>query len=202
MMRTKLRKKIILQVPFHHQLDPTTGLPPKFRKNGCAIVCLKMVLEYIFEREYNISNLYEAAETSGGRNAKGDWTHAAEVRVLTHYKLVSWRRNWNLAKADSRYFKESEDYNADQLEALEDQNRAAALPAILTSIKKGYPVIVSVKKHFAQENKRHQVVVIGFDEDHLYINDPIAKDPANHPMKVPKGDFTKAFNYQAIFVSR
>lgn len=201
-MRALSRKKIILQVPYYHQLDPATGLLPQFRNNGCAIVCLKMVLEYILEREFNISTLYEAAEASGGRNPKGDWTHAAEVRVLKHYQLVAWRRNWNLAKADIRYFKTKENYNAGQLQALEQQNQNAALLAILTSLMSGFPVIASVKKHFAREGKRHQVVIIGFDEDHLYINDPIAKDPANHPLVATQAEFLQGFNYQAIFVSR
>lgn len=197
-----IRKKIILDVPYYHQLDPATGLSPKDRSNGCAIVCMKMVLEYCAQEQIDIVELYQMTEKLGGRNKKGDWTHAAQVRVLKGQGLIAWRRNWNMARADVAYFTNNEDYDSDQLSALERQNQTGAMVAILDSIKKGYPVIVSVKKYFQYEDKRHQVVIIGFDDDHLYINDPIAKDPANHPMKVTKDYFLEAFNYQAIFISR
>lgn len=201
-MRTLLRKKIILQVPYYNQLDPSTGLPPKFRNNGCAIVCMKMVLEYLFGREFDINLLQKEVEKAGGRDAKGNWTHAAEVNVLKQHDLLAWRRNWNLTKADEAYLKTKESYDSRQLEAMENQNRSSALLSLQESIKLGYPVIASVKKHFQHEGKRHQVVIVGFDEGNVYINDPIAKDPKNHPMKVKTSVFLKNFNYQAIFISR
>lgn len=197
-----LRKKIILKVPYYHQLDPATGLPPQFRKNGCAIVCVKMVLEYSFGRQFEINNLYEEAKKAGGRNDNGDWTHAAQVRVLKQHQLLAWRRNWNLSAADRKYFTAVENYDEAQLEAVEKQNQNAAILAILNSIQAGNPVIVSVKKHFRYKNKRHQVLVIGFDEENLYINDPIAQDPNDHPMKINRQYLIDNFNYQAIFTSK
>ncbi len=57
----------------------------------------------------------------------------------------------------------------------------------------GQPVLVPVQTgelpHWT-ENTAHAVVVVGMDEDSVYINDPAA---ATAPIQVPRGDFDLAW---------
>ena len=60
-------------------------------------------------------------------------------------------------------------------------------------LNQGMPVIVFVRTGelpYWTYQTDHAVVVVGFDEDHVYVNDP---DRSDAPIRVPAGDFELAW---------
>ncbi|MCB0111712.1 MAG: C39 family peptidase [Caldilineaceae bacterium] len=68
------------------------------------------------------------------------------------------------------------------------------LPEIYDLLCHGWPCIVGVQTqelpHWNKVNTQHAVVVVGMDQDHVYLNDP--EFPAV-PIQTPLGDFDLAW---------
>jgi ABC-type bacteriocin/lantibiotic exporter with double-glycine peptidase domain len=69
------------------------------------------------------------------------------------------------------------------------------LNGLKAMVQQGRPVIVFVKTgellHWAYSTD-HALVVVGYDDDYLYVNDP-DRDETETPLAVPRGDFELAW---------
>ena len=69
------------------------------------------------------------------------------------------------------------------------------LKGLETMVQQNRPVIVFVRTGelpYWTYSTDHALVVVGYDEDYLYVNDP-DRDEAEIPLAVPRGDFELAW---------
>ena len=136
-----------------------------------------------------------------------DWWPPGQVRVLTSYGLVAWRRNWTAPSQDPMFFEENEGYDAAQMSAvkyqisLEADRRSLADKFLLSlhdSLELGNPVIVSVKSGFSENKENHQVVISGYqaEDRSFFVHDPVRQ---TGPTKVSEHYLLEYVNYWAIF---
>lgn len=201
---TMNNSQVFWPVPHYCQFDPRLGLPKSEQAVSCAIVAMKMVIDFWQTEPIDTRELRDLVTDCGGRSTTGDWRHAAEVKAFTKLGFISWRRNWNLARRDYDYFVDEEDYSRDQVELLQFQNYGEALPSLTQSLNLGLPAIVSVKKNFEAGNPNHQIILRGYDfrktKKYFYFLDPYLNDEdqdETDPIDLVK--FLQYFNYQAIF---
>lgn len=200
----------LLDVPFYNQLDKANGLDSYWGERSCALLAIKMVMDYWRHLDgkepVNLSKLFEELKNDGGLDENQNWKHAALVKAARRYGFISWRRGWMLSKDGKAAFR-AEGADDKTLLKIDIQHRREALPTIVEEIEKGHPVIVSVAKEFAEVNRPHIVVLTGIRrrDDGTYqgffYNDPYS--PTRNDRKdryVPLAKFVEKWRSQAIFI--
>lgn len=182
-----------LDIPFFSQLDNT--VPENIQRSVCAIACVKMLCDW---KNSNTSfiDLYKEAEIIGGREVSG-WNHETIVRLLRNHNLLAYRQEFightiNLQTLEVEPSKHSKDFEDKGIEKIKKE------------ISENKPVIVSVFAGFSQDAKNkksinmvnHIVLITGFDEDSLFVHDPIFDTST----KVSWEHFLKFWRRLAIFV--
>ena len=96
----------------------------------------------------------------------------------------------------------------DQVSEFESEMVNFGLKKNVASLENGFPVIVSVLRHFNEIGTMHSVLVVGFEKDEkgitgLYFNDPDTSiDQENKPVFVNLEVFTRAWRQLAIFIEK
>ncbi|MDQ5943970.1 MAG: hypothetical protein QG658_36 [Patescibacteria group bacterium] len=176
-------------------------------RQRCGLACLEMIIESQLGHHVQASEIFRRAESYGAINDHNDWWHPGQVRVLTSYGLVAWRRNWTAPSQDPEFFEENEGYDTAQMSAvkyqisLEADRRSLADKFLLSlhdSLELGNPVIVSVKSGFSDNKENHQVVISGYRaEDRMFfVHDPVQQ---SGPTVVPEHYLVEYANYWALF---
>ncbi len=201
---------IILHVPFYSQLDDAHKLGDYWKTRSCGILALKMVVDYWRHKQglepIPAADLLAEGDVMGGRNDEG-WLHSTIVMVARHYGFIAWRRGWMLSSDGLRRFS-AEGARDRTLGIVDDQQRKEAFPTLVDSIERGYPVIVSVARNFAEVDKPHMIVLTGIrrtnekgDYHGFFYNDPYS--PTRNERKdryVSLAHFTDKWRWQGIFV--
>ena len=158
-----------LEIPFYSQLNDE--IPVEKQRQLCGICCVKMILDfYEPEIKHEIQDLIREAELIEAYDAKQDmWSHEGLVRIMRNHGVLAYNQEFRSVKVD-----------LDSGEFLENENQKDLLQKgiekIIFRIKKGYPVIASVKANFGENIDNHLIVIKGFkkeDEISLIINDPL-----------------------------
>jgi len=123
-----------LDVPYHSQF--TDIQDSYWMLRGCAIVCLKMVLEY-YGKDLPIMDLIDRGNANGGYGKSG-WFHDALINLAEENGVSAWRK-----------------------EAI---NNIDGINELVESLRERNPVIVSGTKRFMEQTKFHQIVLTGFEE--------------------------------------
>jgi len=176
-------------------------------RQRCGLACLEMIIESQLGHHVQAAEIFRRAESYGAVNEHNDWWHPGQVRVLTSYGLVAWRRNWTAPSQDPMFFEENEGYDAAQMSAvkyqisLEADRRSLADKFLLSlhdSLELGNPVIVSVKSGFSENKENHQVVISGYqaEDRSFFVHDPVRQ---TGPTKVSEHYLLEYVNYWAIF---
>lgn len=141
-----------LNVPYFSQfLDVKDN---RWMPRACAIVCLKMVLEYYGKKDATIDSLIE------------------EGLRIADYTPVGWRHDVLVKLA------EAHGLSAHREEGLKDHN---GIQKVIDALKRGEPVIISAVKSILGQTKFHMVVVTGIEEEGrevvgFYYHDPESLD--------------------------
>lgn len=159
-----------LDVPFYSQLD--TLIPQDLQRISCALICIKMVMEYK-NVKLSFDEIYKEACAIGGKESVG-WNHETLVRLLRNHGILAYRQEFYAQKKD---IKTLQVFPSEFLEKFIEEG----IKKIKESIDKNNPVLVSVVAGFSQDfqqkkslNSGHHVVLItGYSEDMLFCNDPI-----------------------------
>ena len=68
------------------------------------------------------------------------------------------------------------------------------LKQLQNAIDRGSPIIVSIEMHDPGD---HAVVIVGYDDDHIYVNDPVVL----HPDRIRKDRFKSIWSADGLVVS-
>ncbi|MFA6939029.1 MAG: C39 family peptidase [Candidatus Paceibacterota bacterium] len=187
-----------LDIPFYSQYSEE--IENIWQTKVCAIVCVKMVLDYfgiktetrdLVKEGLLISKELEKRDrVHDGYTEQYGWGHELLVILLRNNNIPSYRQEFK---------------NLDHSENL----LGFGINKIISNIKAGLPVLVSLAKDINNpRTSGHMVVVSGIEEcgdviKGLYINDPEAKSDADGKNKfVNISDFKKSWKKLAIFVEK
>jgi uncharacterized protein YvpB len=179
-----------LQVPFFAQHEIV--------ENGeghlsCGIVCVKMVIDFFNKDNSEIHDLIKEAVIVGGKESAG-WKHETLVRVLRNHGILAYGQEFKSHKINlEKEFGESDKKQTDEFVKL-------GIQKIKNSIDFEFPVIVSVKPQFNGNPENHIVLIVGYDEENFYINDPQRKGQEKDPMPVSIEKFKEFWKGLTIFV--
>lgn len=201
----------LLDVPFYNQLDEKNGLDPYWAERSCALLTLKMVMDYWLLKAggslVNLNQIFDETKADNGLDDKVNWRHAAIVRTARKHGFLAWRRGWMLSHPGREAFR-AEGADSPTLMRIDLQHRREALPTLVEELENGFPVIVSVGKNFDEVEKPHMVVLTGLrrrDEGGAYqgffYNDPFS--PTKNDRKdryVSIARFVEKWRSQAIFI--
>lgn len=176
-------------------------------RQRCGLACLEMIIEYQLGQHVPAAEIFKRSESYEAINEHNDWWHPGQVRVLTSYGLVAWRRNWTAPSQDTTFFEENEGYSVAQMSAVQYQigleaDRRSLIDKFLLSLhdalELGNPVIVSVKSGFSDNRENHQVVIAGYRsvERAFLVHDPVQ---SAGPSVVDEHYLAEYANYWAIF---
>lgn len=163
-------KAAVLPVPFYSQFTDISV--PAWRKVGCGIASLAMLIDYYRDEPgFSVDALLAAGIESGAYNDTAGWSHAGLIKLAEAYQL----------RGESH--------------SLSELSPTAALAKLTTVLEDG-PVMVSVHYTFEPTNPiPHLVVVNKVDTDRVYYNDPA--EPAGNN-SIPTTKFLAAWKQRYI----
>ncbi len=137
-------------VPFYSQFADISS--PSWKKVGCGITSLAMVLDYYQTEPVSVNELLKQGLKAGAYSNASGWSYSG---------LISVAKKHGLEGTTSDFGKSS---------------MATALKEITKSLEGG-PVIASIHYKFDPKNPiPHLVVINGISNGNIYYNDPAAKD--------------------------
>jgi uncharacterized protein YvpB len=183
--------KVQLEVPFWSQKHNVDN--EDYINNSCGIVCVKMILGFAGKESGDVDELIKEGHIVGGKSEAG-WNHETLLRLLRNHGVLAYRQEFISHTVDL----EKEKGEEDQKETL--TFRENGIEKIKGSIDYGYPVMVSVKPGFGENKGDHLVLVVGYDDENFYINDPQRKGYEKDPISVPLDKFKEFWKGLTIFV--
>jgi len=188
---------MILDVPYYSQRKDV--LDNNWKSNSCGIVCVKMVLDFYKKDTPKVDDLITEGVSMGGHDKKYGWNHDALTNILRNYGLPCFRQEFKSKTFD---FKNSIFNEGQHEEELIDKG----IDKIEKVLIEANPIIVSVAKHFKEEDKFHLVVLTGLELEEgvikgFYYNEPDSEaEKEGKNLFVPMHIFRKYWRKMAIFV--
>jgi len=181
--------KVKLEVPFYSQKEIVTNGESD---GSCGIVCVKMILDFA-EKDNDIQSLLKEGYVVGGKKEEG-WNHEALIRVLRNHEVLAFGQEF--ISHDVDFDSNNGTENIEQTKKFFD----LGIEKIKGSIDYGYPVISSVKPGFGENGNSHLILVIGYDEENFYLNDPQLNSDQEVPLVVSIERFKEYWKGLTIFV--
>jgi uncharacterized protein YvpB len=186
-----------LDIPFYNQLSDM--VPKEYQRQACAIISLKMLIEYFGQKIDFLDLQNEGLFIKGKENA--GWNHEAIVRILRNHGILAYRQEF-LAHIINLENKTSSISNYTSLFI---QN---GIEKIKTNINNELPVLASFVSGFSQDLDKkisfnlehHMVLISGFDEKGFFINDPLI--PNGKDFFIDFEHFIKYWRKFCIFVEK
>lgn len=189
--KNKLNNMKKLNVPFYAQREIVSD---DEKDGACGIVCVKMILDFFFDTEFDVHDLLKEGYIVGGKSNK-EWNHETLVRVLRNHGIQSYRQEF--ISHDVLDFDLSRgELNQERTEQFID----FGIYKIKKSIDEGNPVMVSVKPGFGMNESSHIVLIVGYDDSNFYFNDSQRLSTNEHPLQFSIEDFKTYWKNFAIFV--
>ncbi len=189
-----MNKKLL--VKFVPQSD--SSVPEDWRERSCAIVCLKMCLDFYGKNNSvdmpSASDLLtEALAMSGGLyNPQNGWKHDALVWLAHNHGVPAYKEEF---RSDTINIETGETTPSIWSDALRDEG----LKRIKKSLDNNVPVIVSFLPGFGSVSDSHMVVVVGHSDNGFLIHDPSNISP-KEGVEISGEEFLKYWRKYAIFI--
>lgn len=136
-------------VPFYSQFTDISA--PGWRKIGCGIASLAMLIDFYKPGEITVDGLLEEGIAANAYVSDAGWSHAGLIGLAKSYGL----------SGEAVY--------------MTDQSMSSAFSTLETALNEG-PVMVSVHYTFKPTNPiPHLVIVTGVEDGKVYYNDPAEK---------------------------
>ncbi len=161
----------IAMVPFFSQFTDITS--PQWKKVGCGVTSLAMVIDYYRTEPVSVDTLLKAGIAAKAYDYNAGWTYAGLIGLSKTYGLQG--QSYDLAKKGSKI----------------------AFESFKTYLSSG-PIIASVHYKFDPKSTiPHLVVINGIKDGMLTYNDPAAKDGNK---QISTADFLKAWKMRFIVI--
>lgn len=152
---------------------------PFWMLRGCGACAMKEVFEFYGEVVPDLLTLCKEAQETGGYDMENGWMHAHIVNKAVSYGLKAYRK-----------------------EGISD------VVEILSSLKDGKPVIVSVEKRVLEQTRFHIILLVGFEEHqgnvsqfYYHESESTNKEKGKY-RSCSKETFLQFFRGKAIFISK
>lgn len=184
-----------LEVPYKSQLSFEKGGPGERR--WCGIACLWMVLAYLLKE--NAPTVEELLEKYGREIEERGFLHQDFLKIARDYGLSGFRKSWwaqpgvQLLLGKFRLEGETEQ----EIDAWMETNIEESFGTIEKMVLGGIPVTASVTAEFSPSQSTHLIVIVGVEDNHLIIHDPLKKG-AN--FKISRQEFKKYWLRQAMII--
>lgn len=136
-------------VPFYSQFTDITA--PEWRKIGCGIASLAMLIDFYTDEDVNVDTLLHEGITANAYTGDAGWSHAGLIGLAKAHGL----------SGEAVY--------------MNDISMANAFSKLEEELKEG-PVMASVHYTFTPTNPiPHLVIITGVDNGEVHYNDPAEK---------------------------
>jgi hypothetical protein len=173
----------------------------EWKPKACLIVCVKMILDFLDNKEIPIDDLIKEGICIGAWDGKY-WKHDGVVRILRNHGIMAYPQEFKSVFVD---IKNSEMTQSKYADILFDKG----LKKIVSSIDNECPVIVSIRLFFKKENTHHGVVIIGYEKNNdgslkgFYYHDPEMNEvEEGKDLFVLIDDFKTGWKKLSIFVEK
>ena len=204
-------KDVLLDVNFYDQIGEAkiAGLNKEWADRACGIISLKMVLEYLAKEKISLKEIFKNLNGGKGYREGVGWILSDIVNFALSRDISSWRRKFYLNEEEKDLFRK-EGLDEKSIEKLDRQTEREGISSIIEAINDGYPVMVSIPKHFRKGESGHLIVVTGFRRIDagkmeivgLYINDPYPEDEEGKNIFIELNKFQESWNKRAIFFEK
>jgi uncharacterized protein YvpB len=182
--------KVQLEVPFWSQKHNVDN--EDYIDNACGIVCVKMILAFAERGARSVDDLIAEGHIVGGKSDAG-WNHETLVRLIRNHGVLAYRQEFKSHTVD-----------LEKKEGLDDEKvtedfRNLGIEKIKGAIEYGFPVIASVKPGFGENGGDHLVLIVGFNDDSFFINDPQRQGYEKDPIRVSFDKFLEYWKGLTIF---
>lgn len=189
--------KKILNVPYYSQRDVENK---EWKDRSCAIVCLKMILDYHLEVELpSVWDLIREGVMIDGVDENSDWKQDSIVMLLRNHGLSAYRQEFKSFEINIESGKGIPgEYSEKML--------TGGINKIVDNLNSDKPVLASVSKMFGDENIFHMVVLVGFEKDGngevkgFYYNDSDYEIEQGKALFVDIEIFKKHWRRLSIFI--
>lgn len=186
-----------LDIPFISQND--ASVPKEWRDRSCAIVCLKMSLDFYGSKHHieipTIGGLIDEGLAMRGEqyNTQIGWTHDAIAWLAHNHGVPAYKEEF---RSDAIPVKSGMATPSD----FSDELRNEGIFRIKAALSRGVPSMVSFLPGFGSKDNSHLVLVIGYEENRGFIiHDPSNSDP-KESFLIPEERFISFWRKFAIFV--
>jgi len=176
-----------LNVPYYSQYRDVKD--EYWKPRSCAVVCVKMVMDYLEMGHQNLDDLIKEGIEIGGLNENKDWIHEKLVQLFRNHGLGAYRQEFKTAT-----------------QKFEEKFLQDGIEKIIKMLENDKPVLVSAIKKWNEENKFHMIVLTGFEAQEngdlkgFYYNDSDYNDEEGKDLFVGIDTFKKYWRRMAIFV--
>lgn len=183
-----------LKIEYHSQHDES--IEEEWREKSCAIVCMKMVLNFYGLNSVSITDLIKEGVLIGGYK-DGNWHHDILCRIFRNHGFHAYNEEFRSVKVDL----DNERFSASKFE---EKLSCQGLEKIAGEIENNRPVLVSVTENFGANKWPHVIVINGYEGEiddlkGFYINDPDSRHHDVIDRFVSMEDFKKYWRKFAIF---
>ncbi len=188
---------MILDVPYLSQYKDTKN--PEWRDGACGIAALKMVMDFHKVTNLSVDELYQKGISLGGFLEGVGWYHYALAQLAKNLGFKAITRSWNINEAGQGKLK-SQGFNDEDLEIMSKEQLEEGIFTLRNELLKNNPIVVPVPRGFKVGGSGHLVVLIGYDDEGFFVNDPDDLERGGEKIKVNFGDFSKVWTKRAVIV--
>lgn len=192
----------VLDVPALSQKE--SDVTALYDRKGCGLTSLMMVMQY-YEVKPKVLELAEVADDLKAFSHESGWVHDGLINIARNYNLKGFRINYtqledeDVTKAEEIFSESgSSDEEIDKFkESVAFAKENSPVQDLERLIDASTPVIVSMDKAYAKTLFSHLIVLRGFENNQVIVNDPWNNGPDH---KISKEDFEKYWTKRAIFI--
>lgn len=188
---------MILKVPYYSQFKDTKR--GDWKNKACGIVALKMVLDFYKKTSPSIDELYKRGLEFGGYLKNVGWYHHSLARLAQKLGYQAVTRSWNIPKQSLKHLKKR-GFRTKDIKIINQQQLREGIFTLKDELDATHPVIVSLPRSFTKGGLGHLVVLIGYDKNGFYINDPDDSERAGQKVSLNYEKFKKIWKKRAIFI--
>lgn len=188
---------MILEVPYYSQFKNTQK--EEWKNKACGIAALKMVLDFYKPTGLSIDDLYQKGLDIDGYLENVGWYHHGLANIAKSLGFIGITRLWSIPE---EYIPRltGRGFTQEDLEIMSKELLEEGIFTLKNELNQNHPVIVSIPRDFKQDGSGHLAVLIGYDEEGFFVNDPDDEKQDGQKVKLSFEEFKKVWTKRAIII--